>query len=341
MGSKGSSAPATPDYTGAAQATAAGNLQATEAATSANRINQYTPYGSLKYSQTPTYNADGTLNKDAGWNSTINLSPTGQALLDQQNKTSTDLGNLQNTATERVAQTEAQPMDLSSVGAVQAAAQKAQTDRLDPLWAQNTQLQQSQLANQGLEPGTAAYDDAMRSFNVGKNDAYSQAIQAGINTMPQTYQLATATRNQPLNELNAIRSGAQVQNPQFTNAPQQATTSGPNYSQAAAQTYGSNLNTYNAQTGNQNSMMGGLFGLGSALSGAAGNSGGFSNLFSDIRLKSNIRFIGKRGRFNWYEYDIFGQHQEGVLAQEVFHVEPSAISRHGSGYLMVNYGILR
>ena len=45
-----SSAPPAPDYTGAAQATAAGNLEAARATAAANRVNQYTPYGSLEYS---------------------------------------------------------------------------------------------------------------------------------------------------------------------------------------------------------------------------------------------------------------------------------------------------
>jgi hypothetical protein len=45
------SAPAAPNYTAAAQATAAGNLEAARAASAANRINQFTPYGSLVYSQ--------------------------------------------------------------------------------------------------------------------------------------------------------------------------------------------------------------------------------------------------------------------------------------------------
>lgn len=340
MGSKGGSTPDTPDYKGAAEQTSQGNLEAARAGSAANRVNQYTPYGSLQYNQTPTYDASGKLNPDAGWNSTINLSPTGQALLDQSNQTSLGLGNLQNQATNRVAASQAKPFDYSSVGDVQNAAQKAVTDRLDPMWQQNAQMQQSQLANQGLQPGTQAYDDAMRSFNNSKNDAYQQAVLAGIQTMPQTYQLSTALRNQPLNELNAIRSGSQVENPQFTNAPQQATTGGPNYLGAAQAAYGSDLNSYNAKTGGSNSMMGGLFGLGGAISGAAGNAGGFSNLFSDMRLKSNIRFIGKRGKHNWYSYDIFGQHQDGVLAQEVLHVEPEAVSLHGSGYLMVNYGAL-
>ena len=42
-----------PDYTGAAQATAAGNLEAARVQTNANRINQTTPYGNLTYSRVP------------------------------------------------------------------------------------------------------------------------------------------------------------------------------------------------------------------------------------------------------------------------------------------------
>jgi len=43
------SAPAPPDYTGAAQQTAQGNIDAARLAVAANRVNQYTPYGSLEY----------------------------------------------------------------------------------------------------------------------------------------------------------------------------------------------------------------------------------------------------------------------------------------------------
>lgn len=57
MGGK-SSAPAAPDYVGQAQAQAAGNLQAARAQTQANRINQVTPYGTLRYTQ-----GDGTFNQ--------------------------------------------------------------------------------------------------------------------------------------------------------------------------------------------------------------------------------------------------------------------------------------
>lgn len=47
--SKGSSTPPTPDYKGAAQETAAGNLEMAKYATEANRANQYTPWGSVEW----------------------------------------------------------------------------------------------------------------------------------------------------------------------------------------------------------------------------------------------------------------------------------------------------
>jgi hypothetical protein len=62
------SAPAAPDYSGAAQATAAGNIEAARVATAANRVNQVTPYGNLNYAVTgsdpygnPTWTATQTL----------------------------------------------------------------------------------------------------------------------------------------------------------------------------------------------------------------------------------------------------------------------------------------
>lgn len=48
--------PPAPDYTAAANATAAGNLEAAKYATEANRVNQYTPWGSSTYTQDqPSY----------------------------------------------------------------------------------------------------------------------------------------------------------------------------------------------------------------------------------------------------------------------------------------------
>ena len=81
------SAPAAPDYTGAAQATAAGNLQAAQTATAANRVNQVTPYGNLNYAETGT-DSQG----NPTWTATTSLSNVGQQLLDTQNNASLGLG---------------------------------------------------------------------------------------------------------------------------------------------------------------------------------------------------------------------------------------------------------
>lgn len=250
------SAPPAPDYTGAANATAAGNLAAAQQAQQANMVNQTTPYGSLNYTEDPTSRFSSG---NPSYSSSIDLSPTGQTLLDQQDATSIGLGNLTGTALDRVAQSQSTPFDYGSVGDVEDQAYNDQTARLDPQWAQATTSQDSTLANQGILPGSEAYTNSMRDFNAAKNDAYTSARTAALNTAPQTLQLATALRNQPLNELNALRTGSQVTNPTFGTTPQQQTTTGANLLGAAQAQgsydqgiYGSNVasaNSNNSTTG--------------------------------------------------------------------------------------------
>jgi hypothetical protein len=70
-----------------------------------------------------------------------------------------------------------------------------------------------------------------------------------------------------------------------------------------------------------------------------GKAGGFNNLFSDIRLKKNIKKISTRSDgLNVYEFEYIwgGGRQVGLMAQEVQGVYPDAVSESG-GYLMVNY----
>jgi hypothetical protein len=258
-------APAAPDYTGAALATAAGNKDAAIAAQRGSMINQYTPYGNLTYSDAGRDSFGNPI-----YNSNITLNGAGQQMLDQQNKLGTGLFSAQD---KSLGQVNAQGTpDLNSVQSVADKAYSNYTSRLDPQWAHQQEMTDTALRNQGLTPGTEAYDNAMRDFNYAKNDAYTQATTAAINTMPQTYQLAQAQFDQPLNRLNALRTGSQVTNPQFTNAnPGQQTVAGPNMLGAAQSQgqynqglYGSQVGLYNSQVGQQNAAMGGLFSLGSA-----------------------------------------------------------------------------
>jgi hypothetical protein len=86
---------------------------------------------------------------------------------------------------------------------------------------------------------------------------------------------------------------------------------------------------YNAQVGQQNSALSGLFGLGAAY------------LMSDLRLKRDTRRIGTHPEgFGIYafRYVFSDKPQIGVLAQEVLEVRPDLVARTPSGYLAVAYG---
>jgi len=66
---------------------------------------------------------------------------------------------------------------------------------------------------------------------------------------------------------------------------------------------------------------------------------GFGNLFSDRRLKKNIKQISTRpDGLNVYEFDYIwgGDRQIGLMAQEVQTIYPGAVSE-SDGYLMVDY----
>jgi hypothetical protein len=239
------SPPPAPDYKGAAEATARSQMGS-----------QYTPYGSNVY--TPDSNSP------SGYRSTINLDPKAQQTLDSQLNISQNLGNLTEQQLGRVNQQYGQPMDMNSVQQVADQSYADQTARLDPQWEQRKQQFDQQMANQGITAGGEAYDNASRDFGQQRNDAYTQARQQATANMPQTYQLANSVYNQPLNTLNAIRTGAQIQNPQFSQQP------ATNYLGAAQGQGQYDQGLYNANVGQQNAMMSGLFSLGGAAMGVPG-----------------------------------------------------------------------
>lgn len=335
------SAPAAPNYAAAAQETAQGNLDAARAATAANRVNQVTPYGNLDYTisgQDPYGNPT--------WTATTSLSDVGQQLLNNQNAASLGLGGTINAALGRVQSTmggEFNP-NLPSTGFDPGQSyQDAYMQRLAPQLEQNREATQARLANQGIAPGTQAYENAMRQQSQRENDlllgATTQGFGVGSQANQQAFNQEMTKYNMPLNTLSALRSGSQVQNPSFVNSAQQATTSGADILGAAQMGYNAQMGDFNQKQAAQQNFNQGLMGLGGAGIMA----------FSDIRMKENIKQI------DWlpnglpvysYEYksefkDIAGHGQfVGVMAQEVEMVRPEAVITNPDGYKMVNYGVL-
>lgn len=104
--------------------------------------------------------------------------------------------------------------------------------------------------------------------------------------------------------------------------------------------------TAGAFGGNNAGLAGGLAAGGASLFGSSAALGeglaAGAAMFSDRRLKTNIVRVGDHPTLDIgiYEYDMFGKHTTGVMADEVLEVMPEAIIKHSSGYLMVDYSKL-
>lgn len=89
-----------------------------------------------------------------------------------------------------------------------------------------------------------------------------------------------AVRNQILNELNALRTGAQASMPQFGSTQSGANVAASPIAQSVYNSYQGDLSNYNAQVGSNNAMLGGLTTLGgAAMMAPAGTFKGLADLF--------------------------------------------------------------
>ena len=213
--------------------------------------------------------------------------------------------------------------------------QDAMMSRLSPQIDRENSQSDAQLANQGIMQGSQAYATAKTQLGQQHNDLLNNATVQGFNTGMSANQNAfnqqSYNQMQPINVINALRTGSQVASPSFVNAPQQQTTAGPDMLGAANSKNQYNMGLYNSQVG-QNNSTNGLYGnLGAAAVTA----------FSDARLKTNIKRIGTHDSgIGIYSYIKFGMPEIGVLAHEVEAVMPHAVSTHTSGFKMVDYGAI-
>ena len=317
----GGSPPPPPDYAGAARATAQGNLEAARATAAANRVNQYTPYGSLVYSQNrqstfnepaykaaldaynqamasyQAYDAEGlggyrgerpvapnyqdfisSSSPDEGWAVTQTLSPAQQQLLDIQNALSIGTGKLGQQGLKYVENMISQPFDTSKLASIGINPSETYSDalmrRLAPSMKQSREALEQNLANQGIQLGSEAYDRAMRNFEQKQNDlllgAQTQGLDAGLRARQQGFNELAYQRNEPINTLNAVRSGAQVTSPTFVNPALQANVAGPDLLSAAQAQGNAAMNAYNAQMASPNANTQGLYSLGGSALMAGG-----------------------------------------------------------------------
>lgn len=337
------SPPPPPDLAGAATAQGAANKDAAIASAQLSNPNVTNPYGG----QSVSYTNDPTTGNPVP-NVNQYLSPSGQKLFDTYQGVNQQLGDVAQQGVGYVQNMLDKPFDQSQLPAAPVSPGQTYTDaafsRLQPNIDQQRSQLDTQLANQGINVGSnpVAYANAKRIQDQSENDQRAAITTSSVGQDQAARQAAIQEqsyfRNEPLNTLNAVRSAAPVGVPQFQGYQGSQVAASPVFGATQAQSQ-YNQGLYNAQVGQQNAQTSGLFGLGSAGVGA----GTMFAMGSDRKLKSNIQRIGTHPKLGIgiYEYDIFGNHEYGVMADEVEKVMPKAVTRHPKyGYQMVYYGML-
>lgn len=269
-----SDAPPPPDYASAAKETAAGNLEAAKYATVANRANQNTPYGSLSWQR-------GATDYDP-WTQTVNLNAEGQKALDLQQGMSTKYAQAANVGFDKARSVFENPqIDESLLPAAPinagTTAQQAIMSRLQPTLDTNEEALRTRLTNQGINLGSTAYNREQALQGQRANDLYLQAALQGLNldtnARKDALNEAYTRQSRPLDLISALRTGSQVQNPQFQSFYNQERTSGPDLLNAANQQYGAQVDAVNASNAQTSGLIGGLASVGLGLAGLPGAGG--------------------------------------------------------------------
>lgn len=265
-----------PDPQAAANAQYGSNIKASVASSWLNNPNQSTPIGTWTNRATSYRNIGGQ--RVPQFTQTFKFAPGQQALYNQQLGLGRQMNAIAGEQLGRLKNALGQPVDFS--GAPQLAGdfenyrnevEAGMLSRLAPQQARDEEATRTRLANMGLSQGSEAWREEMDRLGRGVNDARIQTMLAsgGEARAAGAYQNQSrqqfinelmSQRNQPLNEIAALMSGGQVQQP---NAPNWATY-GVSSPDIAGNIYASSA----LQQQQNNAMMGGLGALGGTALGA-------------------------------------------------------------------------
>ena len=255
-------------------------------------------------------------------------------------------------------------------------------ERMNPQLTADRERLEQQLADQGLQPGTEAYDRAYDAANrqvtdarlaitakggeeqqrlsdmaaqratfqnAAQRDAFTQEVSraqfanaAGATNFAnmkarfdaqnqQRDKWLTeqyALRAQPVQEIAALQSGSQIQQPNFVGGGN-AQIANTDIAGIINANFNQSLENYKQNSANVNNIVGGLFGL-----------AGSAQKPSDRRIKKNIARVGsvyaakrhdapKKLPIYSYEYKGSDEPQVGPMAQDVEKIDPSAVTTHG------------
>jgi hypothetical protein len=234
-----------------------------------NQTNQVGPDGSLTYNnagETSFTGADGKSYTVPRFTATTSLSPAAQRIFDIGNQTKENLATIGRDSSSRIGSILGSNVNLSN-DAIEGRLMELGTKRLAPQWAKDDESLRTRLVNSGIKEGSSAWDSEMGRLSNSKNDAINQLLLGG---RQQAISEILTERQLPINEVTALMSGSQVQNPAFMNTPQ-AQVGGVDYAGMVTNNYNQSVAQANAERQQNGAMMGGLFGMAGTLGGAAIN----------------------------------------------------------------------
>lgn len=290
------------------------NTQAGEQSQAGSQTNQVTPFGSLSYKQTgvgpngvPTYTA------------TQQLAPQEQMLLNimQGGQGYAGLGALGQLFNSGYGRGDA----ASTIGGATSGNTKALMDMqqsyLQPYFQNQTSQLDTQLRNQGILPGTPAYDQQMNQVQNTQNQSMSGFL---ASAEPQAYQQALQNYELPAQLSAQLMQMGQPSGLGLTSTPG-LNINPADLTGAVANANQANMAAYNAQMQQQNAAMTGAAGIGSAL----------ITKLSDRRTKQNIEQVGALYdgtpvyRYRYIHARGGGPWHIGVMAQDIEDFAPEAV----------------
>lgn len=317
------------------------NRRAAAMSQAASMVNQSNPWGGLSYSQTGV-----GPNGVPIYSSNVSLSPTQQNLYDLLTGTQTTAGGQAGALLRNANYGGANPSDV--IGNMTSGTTKDLLDKqvgfLQPFFGTSRDQLDTKLKNQGLTPGTPAYDNAMRGLDTSQgltvNKLVGDSESTAFNQATQMYglpmEMATA-----LAKFGSPTAPSWLQTPQANYAPANITGATANASQMLN-------NQYQADLAQNQNMMSGLFGIAAPVLGSyAGSTGGSAAISSALGMLSDRRaknVIGKIATLDnglplyLFTYKSGGPAQVGLMADEVEQVYPEAV-HVADGLKYVDYNI--
>ena len=289
----------------------------------ASQTNQITPWGSSMYYQTgvgpngiPTYT------------NVQNLTPQQATLLALQQQGSGLAAGAGANALAGAFDQYSTPQDFTGADGLTERLMGRQLEQLTPHFETQTNQLDTKLRNQGIMPGTPAYDQQMKELRGSQDMAVTsflnQAEPMAFDQALKQYMLP-AQLSTNLMGLNQVVQPNQtyISTPQATGAPADLVG-------ATSAADKAKMDAYKIQQDQQSAMMSGLFKTAGTV--------GAAMMMSDRKVKSDIARVGTLDDGTAvYRYRIGdGPFQIGLMAQDVQTYAPDAVAEHG-GILMVDY----